>query len=228
MNNKVQQSAMNSVKTNAVGVGMYSTVSFFNHSCDPSVTRDFLGVEGIFRALKRISSNEEITVSYHGFYSTRIFDERRTKLASTYFFNCTCQACSLKWPLHAAIPNAINIMKFVCDKCKMKITSDSDLVGCASSCSPSDHVEAVENLKIKFIKIFKKTWREYYKFAKEVDFVDAAKAIAYSKCFVRYLKFIEEHVCDRPFRDYIHFQIAAKTCFELLTHNKDVSIDTII
>jgi hypothetical protein len=68
---------------------------------------------------------------------------------------------------------------------------------------------------------------EYYKFANEVDFDDAAKVLAYSKCFARYLKFIDEHVCDRPFRDYTHFEIATMACFELLTHNKNVTIHAI-
>ncbi|ESO01267.1 hypothetical protein HELRODRAFT_122600, partial [Helobdella robusta] len=82
-----------------VGAGIYSTLSLFNHSCDPLVTRVFYGDVCVVRAMGLIKKDAEVTDNYGAVFQMSQLDLRQVQL-SQYCFKCTCDACKYDWPLY--------------------------------------------------------------------------------------------------------------------------------
>eukprot|EP00698_Gefionella_okellyi_P017949 TRINITY_DN532_c0_g1_i1.p2 TRINITY_DN532_c0_g1~~TRINITY_DN532_c0_g1_i1.p2 ORF type:complete len:492 (+),score=56.36 TRINITY_DN532_c0_g1_i1:74-1549(+) len=76
-----------------VGVGLLGIGSLFNHSCMPNCVFA-AGKDGtvVFRAVRYIPKDEEITVAYCDLYQTR--DMRRQALLNTKYFTCACVRCN--------------------------------------------------------------------------------------------------------------------------------------
>lgn len=81
----------------ALGVGVYSTPSFMNHSCQPNAIQTFIFGQDhlpprlLLTAHKSISAGEEILISYID-NSTPVH-MRHQQLLENYFFVCQCLAC---------------------------------------------------------------------------------------------------------------------------------------
>ncbi|GMR32504.1 hypothetical protein PMAYCL1PPCAC_02699 [Pristionchus mayeri] len=75
-----------------VGIGLYIGCSAFDHSCEPDLTRRFIGSKMILRSQNNAGKvNHKMTVSYTTpLDSTAV---RRKKLLSGYFFHCDCKKC---------------------------------------------------------------------------------------------------------------------------------------
>ena len=78
----------------AVGVGLYPTMAFFNHSCEPNAAATFTNATLHVRALRPIAEGDEVTISYIDEVAPR--KHRRGELESTYHFPCGCGRCSGK------------------------------------------------------------------------------------------------------------------------------------
>ncbi|XP_012553650.2 SET and MYND domain-containing protein 4 [Hydra vulgaris] len=101
-----------------IGSGVYETTSLLNHSCCPSVCRDFCGDIVVVRAIKYINKGEEISIQYGYNYLSYPKGYRQKELLERYFFKCQCQACSYNWPLLTKRhPLYTKIPKFRCLKC---------------------------------------------------------------------------------------------------------------
>lgn len=87
-----------------LGAGIYSTLSLFNHSCDPGVNRNFYGDVCVVRAIKTIPAGAQVSDNYGAVYATQTLSERQQKLQPQYFFTCACEACAKDWPLYPEIP----------------------------------------------------------------------------------------------------------------------------
>lgn len=96
---------------NYLGRGVYPEASFFNHSCDPNVTRFRYKRSMIFFARKDIEKGQEMTICY----SSR-GEERRSFLKENYGFHCDCGKCHLD-----------NVEK-KCENCGCEIVNDMCLV----------------------------------------------------------------------------------------------------
>jgi hypothetical protein len=84
-----------------IGAGIYSTLSLFNHSCNPNVIRNFIGDTVIVRLLSSISSdNIELLDNYGCLSATMDKTERQKKLDEQYHFQCQCQPCIEEWPTY--------------------------------------------------------------------------------------------------------------------------------
>lgn len=87
-----------SVTTEKIGVGLFNTLSLFNHSCNPSVMNFTYGNTGVCYAIKFVPAGDEVTTKYGKMFC---FDEnvesRRYYLSKSYFFNCNCEACMNNW-----------------------------------------------------------------------------------------------------------------------------------
>jgi hypothetical protein len=82
-----------------IGAGIYSTLSLFNHSCNPNVIRNFIGDTVIVRLLSSITSNNvELLDNYGCLSATMDKNERQNKLNEQYHFQCQCQPCIEQWP----------------------------------------------------------------------------------------------------------------------------------
>ena len=55
---------MNSVLIGNVGVGIYSTLSKLNHSCEPNCNVIFVNSESILETERDIEKGEQLTISY--------------------------------------------------------------------------------------------------------------------------------------------------------------------
>jgi hypothetical protein len=80
----------------AMGVGLYGTPSFMNHSCIPNAVQTFLYGSGqppslFLTAFEDIQPNNEVCISYVDNTSPRQL--RRERLQNDYFFSCNCEAC---------------------------------------------------------------------------------------------------------------------------------------
>jgi hypothetical protein len=76
-------------------VGCFPLLSRVNHDCTPSANYffSFPTFSGQLWATRDIAAGEEITMSYCVLSQTR--DVRRAYLRERYFFDCTCETCSL-------------------------------------------------------------------------------------------------------------------------------------
>jgi hypothetical protein len=204
-------------ETQGIGAGIYALLSLFNHSCDPSVTRNFNGIDCVVRVLKPIKDNEPIYDNYGVVYPVSTYEERQAKLFEQYFFNCACSACSLKWPLYNQINMELKTIKCLCNQCQVNISSNS--VSDSPSCSKVYHLKLLENWNRDFQSLQAVSTNTLHMFLNETYLIDAKIIHDYSQKFISYLRFIDEHVehDDRPFRDYNNFQEALKQCFNLLS-----------
>jgi hypothetical protein len=75
-----------------LGIALSVRASLLNHSCNPNTVISFSGSQLTARAMRPISANEELTISYIDI--TFPPEARRSELASRYFFRCICPECS--------------------------------------------------------------------------------------------------------------------------------------
>ncbi|KPI87898.1 hypothetical protein ABL78_3008 [Leptomonas seymouri] len=80
---------------NCIAFGMYPEASYFNHSCVPNICRVMRhgGRVAAFYALRHISVDEPLTISYCD-VEQQNSAERRRNLLETYRFFCMCVRCS--------------------------------------------------------------------------------------------------------------------------------------
>lgn len=73
------------------GKGLYSLPSLLNHSCLPSVHKEFLGNMMLVRASRDMKKGEEVTTAYLS--DNKPYDERQFRLKRSWKFKCSCVAC---------------------------------------------------------------------------------------------------------------------------------------
>jgi len=76
---------------------VYPTLALFNHSCDPTVMRQFIGKTAILKSLKNCKKNEELADNYGPMFTYNDMDTRKSTLKTHYWFDCTCDACGESW-----------------------------------------------------------------------------------------------------------------------------------
>lgn len=96
-----------------IGGGLYPTVAFFNHSCDPGVVRYFNGNVIMLRALKKIPAGEVVAENYGPVFTQVAKEERQSHLFNQYRFNCLCTPCLENWPMFKEMDD--NFLRFRCD-----------------------------------------------------------------------------------------------------------------
>ncbi|XP_059209043.1 histone-lysine N-methyltransferase SMYD3 [Centropristis striata] len=74
-----------------IGVGLYPSLSLLNHDCRPNCVMVFLGTKLQLRAVRDISPEEELTISY--IETLSLTEDRQRQLADQYHFTCCCQRC---------------------------------------------------------------------------------------------------------------------------------------
>ncbi|XP_075906291.1 histone-lysine N-methyltransferase SMYD3 [Nelusetta ayraudi] len=74
-----------------IGVGLYPSLSLLNHDCRPNCVMVFQGTKLQLRAVREISSQEELTISYVETLS--LTEDRQRQLEEQYQFTCQCQHC---------------------------------------------------------------------------------------------------------------------------------------
>ena len=88
----------------AIGVGIFRTSHYMNHSCDPNARQTFrLGNSNsssvgqlprlLIHAHRDIPAGEEVTISYISHDEKPSRTRRRQELLRSYHFHCTCPCC---------------------------------------------------------------------------------------------------------------------------------------
>lgn len=96
-----------------IGGGLYPTVAYFNHSCDPGVVRYFNGNVVMVRALKKIPAGSVVAENYGPIFTQVEKTERQARLLKQYHFSCMCTPCMENWPTFKDMDD--NVLRFRCD-----------------------------------------------------------------------------------------------------------------
>lgn len=111
---ELQYKGKNDVGTSTfIGGGLYPTVAFFNHSCDPGVVRYFRGNTVMLRTIKKISKGSMVAENYGPIFTQMPKEERQSKLLNQYHFQCMCQPCMANWPTFKEMDDTI--LRFRCE-----------------------------------------------------------------------------------------------------------------
>jgi hypothetical protein len=75
-----------------LGSAMYPSASYFNHSCEPNITKVRRGRTVLFVTSRDVDAGEELCISYG--HTERELIERRQLLRDWWGFNCICSRCN--------------------------------------------------------------------------------------------------------------------------------------
>ncbi len=197
-----------------IGAGIYSTLSLFNHSCDPVVNRNFYGDTCVVRTIKLVRKGEEISDNYGAVYPVHSLQERNNILLPQYYFRCACQACIENWPLYPEINCETPLWK--CEDCQCplpatEIRKGESSVQCAKCKRDEDIGQKMQELK-KSSKRYRFAFDDLLK-------GDVAKALP---VFVAHLGILDRILC-RPWREFNDCQEAIKQCFSMMANHRVVS-----
>lgn len=189
----------------AIGAGIYSILSLFNHSCDPSVTRYFRGNRCQVRAIKGINKNEEIFDNYGVVFAVNEITERQEKLIGQYYFQCVCKACIEDWPKFDKLPSELHTLnlKLKCNECKKLKKPVAECADCQLE---------FDNLLLQQLAA-QQSMKALLKFNLSTDIEDEpvqTKLEEIYESFCSYMKKLEQCGVKRPFQDYNIYQEALK------------------
>jgi len=186
-----------------LGAGIYATLSLFNHSCDPAVTRNFYGDRCIVRTIRSVRAGDELSDNYGAVFAMQPRSERRAKLLPQYMFECKCTACEEDWPLFTTLRetgpkwrcNCFSALTIGSTKCtSMQCGSDMNLAECINRLRKSD-----KTYKDAFDKLLKCRINEAL------------------PVFLSHLRVMDELLCP-PCADYGACQEAVKQCFSIMAN----------
>ncbi|XP_074602157.1 protein-lysine N-methyltransferase SMYD4-like [Brevipalpus obovatus] len=120
------------VSEKEIGCGLFLKFRFINHSCKPNCwITHFDGHTLAMQSLVPIESGQEITHAYGVHYRYQVKSLRQKLLQDSYFFSCTCEACSANMqPLNKA---------FLCPECEGPVVCDATIV--CLDCGKKDHID---------------------------------------------------------------------------------------
>jgi len=186
-----------------IGAGIFTTLSLFNHSCNPAVVRHFYGDTCVSRAIRLIRSGEEVSDNYGAVYAVQDREERQEKLSPQYFFTCACEPCRQDWPLYPDIPaQASPVWK--CEACTEVIPNNCDV---CSKCETRHDRPAL----LATLKKSNKAYDAAFESLMSCKVKDAIPA------FTAHIAFLERHVV-LPWQPYNNCQETLKQCYSILAN----------
>ena len=190
-----------------LGAGIYATLSLFNHSCDPAVTRSFYGDRCIVRTIRSVRAGDELSDNYGAVFAMQPRSERRAKLLPQYFFECNCTACAEDWPLYSTLREAGP--KWRCSNCLSSLSTGN--TNCTQCGSEINLAKCVEKLRKS-----DKTYKDAFDKLLKCRVNEALPA------FLSHLRVMDELLCP-PCADYGACQEAVKQCFSIMANCKSIN-----
>ncbi|XP_076627679.1 protein-lysine N-methyltransferase SMYD4 [Colletes latitarsis] len=197
--------ALANAKSIFIGGGLYSTVSLFNHSCNPGIIRYFVGTTMVVRAVRSIAKGEEISENYGPIFTMTPENERKRTLRLRYWFDCKCEACTAHWPLLKDIDPTI--LRFKCDtgtECNniLPVRTDTNefMIKCPK-CGNNTNI-------LKGLKALQDT-DALYKIAAQN--LEEGKNVEALKYYLEILRLLDETLA-LPIRDYHLCQQGVRQC----------------
>ena len=192
-----------------IASALYATLSLFNHSCDPAVTRNFYGDICVVRAIRCIPCGSQISDNYGTLSAVSRRPERRAKLREQYYFTCCCEACEADFPLYASMAEAALPVPFKCGTCAaaLSLGGSIDEVRCG-------FCEAANDLQKKR-RVLERS-EELCKAALD-KLLAAADVQGSLPVFISHLRLLDRLVC-RPWREFCNGQEALKQCYNIMSN----------
>lgn len=89
-----------------MGYGVWTAASYFNHSCQPNVTKRRCRREWQFCAAEDVATGEQLCISYLGGDEEGMsVTDRRARLLKTWGFLCQCMRCAREAAQYHGIPD---------------------------------------------------------------------------------------------------------------------------
>ena len=204
-------------ETDEIAAGIYATLSLFNHSCDPSVTRNFYGDTCVVRAIKNVPKGHEISDNYGTLCALSVKPERCEKLRSQYHFTCHCNACEEDFPLYSEIPNnAFPVFK--CQSCRAPLYNGTDNMTNhardSSNTAPSVCTKCQLTYNLPEMRAALEASKELYQQAMDALLLEA-DAEGSLTVLESHLRLLEKMVC-RPWKEFNNCQEAIKQCYNIM------------
>ncbi|XP_043197664.1 SET and MYND domain-containing protein 4-like [Amphibalanus amphitrite] len=185
-----------------IGVAVYPTVSFFNHSCEGGVSRCFVGDTLVVHSVMPVAAGQPIFENYGPIYSHKAKPDRQHWLSSRYWFDCRCVACEENWPDYDQYD--INTVLLRCTGCGAGIENDAsgkDPVGDCPKCGK-------KNNAVELFRQMRGAQENYHSAMNMMHEGEPKKAL---RLFYRFIEQCQELVV-RPNRDLSLCQEAARMC----------------
>merc|ERR1740128_14799 len=93
-----------------IGVGIYPTAAYFNHSCQPDVSRCFVGTSMVLRASRSIASGQSVSENYGPIFTHKSRADRQCSLKGRYWFQCQCRPCFEQWPSYDGMTSLARVL----------------------------------------------------------------------------------------------------------------------
>lgn len=192
-----------------IAAAIYGTFSLFNHSCDPSVTRNFYGDACVMRAIQTIPKGDEVSDNYGYVSAVTPFEERRAELKKQYYFECACGACAEEWPLYAELECHMPTLK--CRNCGQRVSTEaqSQTTYTCSGCEQEMNVQA------RFGEVYDAGACLKVGIDKMIEGDDKAALPQLMACIERL-----DHCVQRPWQDINSCQQGIIQCYNVLQSNR--------
>jgi tetratricopeptide (TPR) repeat protein len=185
-----------------LGAGIYATLSLFNHSCNPAVTRNFYGDTCVVRAIRSVRAGDELSDNYGAVYAIQSRDERRNKLKPQYYFECCCEACVGDWPLFTTA--CLTGPRWRCSGCRSVLPSGVQRCPeCSKDFTVVSYMDKLRRSDILYRKAFDKLL---------VCRIDEALGD-----MLDHLRIMDD-LLSLPWPDYNACQEAVKQCFSIMAN----------
>lgn len=76
-----------------LGYSVFPRASYFNHSCNPNITKSRVGRSMLFTLNKDVLTDEPLCIDYSGLLDEPVI-KRRQLLKQNWFFDCLCGRCT--------------------------------------------------------------------------------------------------------------------------------------
>ncbi|KAK9457849.1 hypothetical protein V1511DRAFT_491030 [Dipodascopsis uninucleata] len=81
-----------SIESECLGSAIFPSASYFNHSCNPNISKERVGRSMQFTTIRDIQPDEELCISY-GMLTDSPVQERQKLLSDQWYFSCSCSRC---------------------------------------------------------------------------------------------------------------------------------------
>ena len=193
-----------------IGLGVYTTMSLLNHSCDPNIELTYYGQNCVAVATRDIKPGEPLLNYYSMSYYTNPKKERQMYIQMQFYFDCQCEACVNDWPLWEAVECRVPVL--LCGHCGGDMPTVQPVVIDCPSCKESqDMGEVLYRLQMShelFSMAMKDTlqWRH-----------DAALPV-----LEEHLRMMQTYI-KRPWRDFISCQATLKQIYNITSYLYDAN-----
>jgi len=194
-----------------IGMGLYPVTALVNHSCNPNMESVFYGKDLCLRAIRNVSTGQELTIDYGYLYYSMEQSERMSDLKSQYHFDCTCEACYHRWPVTKKLPAGIPTLKCLKCSCPLSMTAQGHAGGgdnMVAQCRKCGH-------KLEPLVYLEEIYESTKMFEKAIDEVRHGNVDSAYPVLETHLSVMEKYLV-LPVKDYVTCLSALKQCYRMM------------